>query len=161
MAEEGENEVRFFTTTEPLRETEDISMILYRRAKEQEALLSATRKRETQTREAIGKAKRRKEVATKEIGKILPKKAALLHQITLKEAKLKEIGERIEIVQRFKENCKLYLERGNVAERKIRETKDTINEVGTSELFIDVNTVMLCCSISDTACTASSDGWLR
>eukprot|EP00794_Sanderia_malayensis_P006125 gene6125-6829_t len=123
----------FLTTTEPFRDTEDISMILYKRAKEQEKLLLETRKRESRTRELIGKEKRRQEAATKEIGKILQKRAKLMEELSLKEDKLRTMKDRIEIVERFKQNCKLFLERGNVAEKKIKETRDEIDKVIAKE----------------------------
>ncbi len=127
MAEKTETEQE--KHREPFRDTEDISLILYKRAIQQEALLKETRLREKNIREEVGKAKMRYEVAALKISKILPKKAALDDTLGRKEAKLREILERINMVKRFRENCILYMERGNIAEKKVKETQDQIATV--------------------------------
>lgn len=116
-------------TLEPMRETEDIAMILYKRGKEQEKQLAETLRREKETRGKLGKAKERYQVAMAKVSSILPKKADIEQRILLKEGKIRQTNERIIMLDRFIDNCKLFLEKGNIYEAKVHETKDKINEV--------------------------------
>ena len=119
----------FEKTSEPLRETEDISMMLYKRAKEQEKQLAETVRREKETRGKLGKERTRFQNANAKASSLLPKKADIEHRISLKEGKISQARERILLLDRFIDNCKTFLAKGNVYEEKVRETQDKINEV--------------------------------
>ena len=117
---------------EPLRETEDMGMLLYKRGKEQEKQLAETVRREKETRKQLGKARERYQAAMAKVSHILPKKSALTEQIFHREEKLKQMNDKILKIDRFIDNCKLFLAKGNVYEDKVRETQDKINEVRQS-----------------------------
>lgn len=133
MAENGPDNSNNFNNVEaplePLRETEDIAMLLYKRGKEQEKHLAETLRREKETRGKLGKAREKYQVAMGKVSSILPKKANIEQQILQKEGKIRKARERILLLERFVDNCKLFLEKGNVYEGKVRETQDKINEV--------------------------------
>ena len=130
----GENSVEpdallFDEHMEPLKETEDISMLLYKRGKDQEKQLLETVKRERATRELLWKAKQRYDTAIKQVGALLPKRGDLEYKLSLKEEKIRKANERILIMERFMDNCRIYIEKGNIYEAKVIETKEKINEV--------------------------------
>ena len=128
MAENGlVNDVD--STVEPLRETEDIAMLLYKRGKEQEKQLAETLKREKETRGLLNKERERYQSAMAKVSSILPRKADFEQRILLKEGKVNQVQERIVLLDRFIDNCRLFLEKGNIYEAKVRETQDKINEV--------------------------------
>lgn len=114
---------------EPSRESESIPIVLYKRDREQEKLLAETREREKKTRELLLKAKERYQEAAAKIGQFFPKKTAILEQLQRKEAKLREMQARIEAVARYQTNCKLFMQRGNVFEKQVHDTKDKIIEI--------------------------------
>jgi len=114
---------------EPLRETEDIAMLLYKRAKGQEKQLAETVKREKETRGKLGKERTRFQNANAKISSLLPKKADIEQRILHKEGKIRQANERILMLERFVDNCGVYLAKGNVYEEKLRETQEKINEV--------------------------------
>lgn len=119
----------FVTAVEPMRETEDIAMMLYKRAKDQEKQLAETVRREKETRGKLGKERARFQNANVKLSSLLPKKADIEQRISYKEGKIRQTHERILLLERFVDNCTTYLAKGNVYEEKVRETQDRINEV--------------------------------
>ena len=119
----------FVTTVEPMRETEDVGIMLYKRAKEQEKQLADTVRREKETRGKLGKERTRFQYANTKLSSLLPKKANMEQLILYKEEKVRQTHERILLLERFVDNCSMYLAKGNIYEAKVRETQDKINEV--------------------------------